>query len=294
MEFTYGTDDTWLCPCTQTAPSFSDFLSLKIMYSVSGEQSTNVSNNAATIDACPSSSLTQIEQNVDTFGTKEFDCWCQQYLQNFDLHTNLGVSTPGNTYDLAMKGCVLIMRGLLSSTYTRRPISFVESPLAAQQFSAISARSSILAAGTPFASLLGTSSEPAFLSIEALTILMSSVYDVMINGTYAPSPSYFWALGSNTISSGFPAPLRELLEFPPPGINSSVNQASYAMPIVTFSWSNYLASCNPPYCDVIKHNPWVYRIFSALGVLGGLWTVLFFVLQAAVWPLLGHFLESCT
>ena len=274
---------TWLCPCTNTAPSFSGYMTLSILSNTSiADTITTASQINATDCMLPSGYI-----NVDTFGSSDFNCFCAQYIQHFNVFNFSGFQnvSQGSESDVAMKGCVLIMRGLLSLPYTRRSVSFVESPVAAQIASAIAARSAVLAAGAPFSLLLATSSPNVFYCIESLIVLMSKVYQVMVNDSYLPQPSEFWDLGTQYVSSDVTVPIDQLLAFP----LLTGNQASdvvyhAAMPVVNFSWPLYLMAVDPPYCDVVKHNSAGYRAFLAISGFGGIWTAVFVVVKTLVWP----------
>jgi len=293
---------TWLCPCTNTAPSFSDYMTLNILSNSSASSADNnasIAHTNATVPQITNCTLPSGYNGVDTFGSPEFSCFCEQYVKHFSDHWYL--VPPGPESDLAMKGCVLIMRGLLSPTYTRRSVSFVESPVTAQIASAIAARSAVLAAGVPFSTLIATTYSiinispnnftttitvpNVFYCIEALTVLMSSVYQVMVNDSYLPQPSEYWDLGTQNVSSDVTVPYDQLLAFPSLTDNQT-SDAVYlaAMPVVNFSWPGYLMACDPPYCDVVKHNSAGYRAFLAFSAFGGIWTAVFVIVKTLVWP----------
>jgi len=248
----------------------------------------------ATVPQTTNCTLSSAVANAtDTFGSPEFKCFCDQFIQFFNsTRADLNFSWSAYDPDIALKGCTLIMRGLLSSTYTQRPVSFVESPIAAQRASAVAARSNVLTAGVPFSTLLATNtplSDQSFFLIEALTRLMSLVYQVMIDGSYLPSTNEFWALENQIISSGFPNNLQvdQVLAFPIILDNQTSNiDAVYsaAMPVVQFSWPDYLTACNPLYCDVVKHNSAGYRAFIAFSAFGGIWTAVFIIVKSLIWP----------
>lgn len=234
---------------------------------------------------------------IDTFGTTELLCFCHLYIRHYDsLDTGFpNISVPSGTdadngasYDFAMKCCVLIMRGLLTATFTQRVVSFVESPLPAQQVSAIAARSSVYAAGIPFTSLEVTDQQNSFGSIESLFLVFASVYQVMINGTYLTPSDAFWSLKDATVYAKNVTFGQLFMVALPNTSGSQSAQATYsaAMPSVTFDWPTYLAQCAPPYCDIIKHNSVAYRFFWAISAFEGIWTTVFVVVRTLLWPVL--------
>ena len=246
--------------------------------------------------ACPWTELeNDTAMTVDTFGSTEYVCFCHFYIKNFNPGIvnrsatsedegsyGSGYYDISNEYDIALKGCVLVMRAVLGPTFTQKPATFVESPLAAQQSSAIAARASVSAAGLPFSSLQKTEQQ-AWFAIESLTVLLAAVYEVMISGSYAPGADAFWALKDRKACVDRVKTFQQFLNF---SVSGSPATVPAAMPVISFSWSKYLDQCNPPYCDVVEHNSPIYRIFLAVGGFGGIWTALFVIIRSVIWPFL--------
>lgn len=281
QESKFGTDGrTWLCPCSDTSLSFSNYLKLGILYN--GPAGSSAGPDTFFDATCPDR---RPQEAANVVGTPELSCFCGQYVNHYlssieDTHANR------TQYDLAITGCMLLMRRLVSSTFTKTSVSFVEAPFTAQQSNAIDARSSMLHFATSYATLLATSPD-TWLCTESLALLLIAAYQLMIDNEYTPGPANFWDMAEHRI-----LPPRtnltydQVLAFPIVKQGQSSPPVASAMPYVQFSWPDYLQACSPPYCDVVKHVSDAYRAFLAFSAFGGIWTAVFLIVQVLLWPCL--------
>lgn len=234
--------------------------------------------NARCSDSRPQEAATVV-------GTPELSCFCGQYVNHY-LSSIEDTQANRTQYDLAITGCMLLMRRLVSSTYTKISVSFVESPFAAQQSNAIAARSSMLHFATSYATLLAVSPD-TWLCTESLALLLIAAYERMIDDEYSPGSAKFWDMSHRVILPPRTNITHEqVLAFPIITDGQSSPEVVTAMPFVQFEWSDYLHACDPPYCDVVKHVSDAYRAFLAFSAFGGIWTAVFLVVQVLLWPCL--------